>query len=189
LAALNSGVAGWRHSWSGAAELVGRDGFALPLARVAEDAVWPRTAYRAWEWLAATGIDVRAAALVERRATATGAGAIAALSNVKLDGVEHDLLVLDRGLVLVAGPGSASEGKRRLQELVRSAPVEELAARHAFLPYEEIASATVTKQVPARVTLALHDGRRLELHETWGSELITKNSRDVLLRVLAQVGG
>jgi hypothetical protein len=189
LAAVNSGVGYWRHSWTGPAELVGRDGVPLPLEQLAGQAVWPQTAYQAWRQLASWGVDARAAALVEQRATATGADAIAALSNVKVDGVEHDLLVLDRGLVLVANPGSANEGKLRLQSLVRSAPVEELAAKHAFLPYEDVASATVARQVPTRATLVLHDGRQVELRETWGSELITKNSREVLLRVLDRVGG
>jgi hypothetical protein len=190
VAAVNSGVAYWRHSWSGPAELVRRDGTQLPpLAEIAAQAVWPQTAYRAWHWLHSLGIDAGSATLVEKRATAAGAGAIAALSNVKLDGVEHDLILLDRGFVFVGSPGKADEGKSRLQSILQSMPIEELAARYQFLPYEEIASVTLTKRVPARATLALHDGRRVELHETWGSELITKNSRDVLLTVFERIGG
>jgi hypothetical protein len=189
VAAVNSGVAYWRHSWSGPAELVRRDGTQLPpLSEIASQAVWPQTAYRAWHWLHSLGIDAASATLVERRVSANGAGAIAALSNVKLDGVEHDLILLDRGFVFVGSPGKADEGKARLRSTLESMPIEELAARYQFLPYEEVASATLTKRVPARATLVLHDGRQLELHETWGSELITKNSRDVLLAVYERIG-
>jgi Zn-dependent protease with chaperone function len=189
VAAVNSGVAYWRHSWSGPAQLVRRDGSELPpLREIAEQAVWPQTAYRAWHSLHSLGIDAASATLVEKRATAVGAGAIAALSNVKLDGVEYDLILLDRGFVFVSAPGKADEGKSRLQRTLQSMPIEELASRYQFLPYEEIAAVTVTKRVPTRAGLALHDGRRLELQETWGSELITKNSRDVLLAVFERIG-
>src|SRR5262249_10691135 len=142
---------------------------------------------RAYHWLREQGIDITQARLVERTASASGAGIIAALANVKVNQSEYDMLMLDQGFVFVANPGRFDKGKRRLQELVASAPAAELAQRHWFLPYEEITSATITKQVPARATIVLHSGQELALQETWGSELITKNSRDVLLDVLKSI--
>ncbi|HYN93765.1 MAG TPA: M48 family metallopeptidase [Pilimelia sp.] len=188
LAAMNSRVASWRHSWSGPAEFVGRDGQPLPLAEIAGQAVWPQTAYRAWHRLASIGIDAAAAALVEQRATADGADIIAAFANVKVDGTEHDLLVLNKGFIFVGDPGKSGEGKDRLRGLVQSAPPAELARRHRFLPYEEVASASIDKRVPTRAELVLHGGRRVSLHEGWSSEEIAKGSRDVLLEVLEALG-
>jgi hypothetical protein len=66
-------------------------------------------------------------------------------------------------------------------------PSVELAKRHWFLTYEEIQSAVITKQIPTRATLTSHDGRQIELKERWDSELITKDSRDVLLNVLHSI--
>jgi hypothetical protein len=63
--------------------------------------------------------------------------------------------------------------------------VAELARRHWFLPYEEIAVAKVLKQVPVRVELTLHNGQSVSLRETWGGEDLGKGSRDVLLAAVA----
>jgi Zn-dependent protease with chaperone function len=187
LAAVRSGTAGWRHNWSGPAEFVTADGTPLSLEKIAEFAVSPGGLDRAYHWLREQGIDITQARLVERTASATGAGIIAALANVKVNQSEYDMLMLDQGFVFVANPGRSDKGKHRLQELVASSPAAELAQRHWFLPYEEITSATITKQVPARATIVLHGGQELALQETWGSELITKNSRDVLLEVLKSI--
>jgi Zn-dependent protease with chaperone function len=189
LAAIRSNVAYWQHSWTGPARLVGRDGQPLPTAEIATRAVSPQTVGEARAWLAHLGIDPGSAVLVEQRASATGAGVIAAIANVKVDGVEHDLLVLDKGLVLIANPGKSDKGKVRLQELVGSAPADEIAKRHRFLPYEEITSAAITKNVPLRTDITLHSGQTISVHEAWSSELIAKNSRDVLVDVLKQFSG
>src|SRR5690606_22445512 len=159
-------------------------GYPLPLDEIAKLAVSPGGLDEAHRRLADLGIDITRASLVERTESAVGAGLIAALANVKANGTEFDLLVLNKGLIFVSNPGDADKGKQRLQELVESAPVAELARRHWFLPYEEIASAAITKQVPTRATLTMHDGQTLALQEKWDSELLTKDSRGVLLDVL-----
>jgi Zn-dependent protease with chaperone function len=187
LAAVQSGAAGWQHSWSGPAQFVNVHGYPLSLTEEAKLAVAPGGLDEAYRRLRDMGIDITRARLVEQRASAVGAGVIAGLANVKVNDVEFDLLVLDRGLVFVPDPGKSDGGTRRLQELVGSAPAQELAERHHFVPYEEVRSATITKRVPARVELALHDGRTLAVYETWGSELIAKDSRDVLLAVLTRL--
>jgi Zn-dependent protease with chaperone function len=188
LAAIRSGVAGWRHSWSGPAQFVDRSGAPLALDEIAKLAVSSGGLNEAYRRLVELGVDITSAAQVEQTASAIGADVIAALSNMKVDETPFDLLVLTKGFVLVANPGKADEGKRRLQQLVGSAPAAELAQRNVFLPFEDIAAATVTKRVPAHAELALHDGRRVKVAETWGSELITKNSRDVFLDVIERLG-
>jgi hypothetical protein len=185
LAAVRSGVAGFLHSWSGPAKLVGmRDGEPVELRPLAELALQPNGQYEACRRLANMGINVQTVGQVDRRADATGANAVAALANVKVDSAEHDVLVLDKGLVLVADPGKSDGGKRRLQQRLEQSPVTELAAQHWFLPYEEIASCSVIKRVPLRAELVLHDGRRIAIRETWSGEQLTRDSRDVLLKVL-----
>jgi hypothetical protein len=187
LAAVESGAAGWQHSWAEPAHFVNVHGYPLSLSEEAKLAVAPGGLDEAYRRLRDMGIDITKAGMVEQQASAVGAGVIAALANVKVNEVEFDLLVLDRGLVFVPNPGKSDKGKQRLQELVGSAPAQELAERYHFVPFEEVKSATVTKRVPARADLALHDGRTLAVHETWGSELITKNSRDVLLDVFGRL--
>ncbi|MBX6356027.1 MAG: M48 family metalloprotease [Micromonosporaceae bacterium] len=185
LAAIRSGVAGFLHSWSGPATLVWmRDGEPVDLRPLAELALQPDGLAEACRRLAYLGINVQVVGLVEQRASAVGASALAALANVKVDSVEHDVVVLDKGLVLIANPGTSDGGRQRLEQRLAQSPVIELAARHWFLPYEEVASASVSRKVPLRAELVLHDGRRIQMQETWGGEQLTKDSRDVLLKVL-----
>ncbi|SCL41124.1 Zn-dependent protease with chaperone function [Micromonospora pallida] len=183
-AAVRSGVARWEHSWTGPARLVGPAGEPLDLAEAAKLAVSAQTLDEALARLDRFGIDPERASVVQRRVDTRDAGLVGAIANVKIDGVQHDLLILDRGLVLVADPGRAGAGEKRLRALVGSTPVAQLVADHTFLPYEEIASATVRKRIPLRAELTLSDGRTLNLHELYGSELLEKHSRDNLLIVL-----
>jgi Zn-dependent protease with chaperone function len=188
LAAVQSGVGGWQHSWAGPAQFVTAQGYPLSMEELAKLAVSPGGLDEAYRRLLDLGVDITKARLVEKTASALGAGVISALANVKVNGVEHDLILLNNGFVFVPNPGKANDGKRRLAATVRGAPAAELARAHRFLPFEDVASTTVTKRVPTRAELHLHDGRTVELNETWGSELIVKDSRDVLLDVLASLG-
>jgi Zn-dependent protease with chaperone function len=188
LAAIRSGVAGFLHSWSGPATLVTiRDGEPVDLRPIAELALQPNAQYEARHRLANMGVHIQAVGQVERRANAFGANALAALANVKVDSIEHDVVVLDKGLVLIANPGDSNDGRRRLEQRLAVSTVAELAARHWFLPYEEVASASVARQVPLRAELVLHDGRRIEVQETWSGEQLGKDSRDVLVKVLGSL--
>jgi Zn-dependent protease with chaperone function len=188
LAAVRSGVGGWQHSWSGPAQFVTAHGYPLSLEELAKLAVSPGGLDEAYRRLLDLGVDITKARLVEKTASATGAGVIAALANVKVNGVEHDLIVLNNGFVFVPNPGKADQGKQRLSEIIHGAPAAELAHAHRFLPFEEVASANISKRVPTKAEVVLHDGRTVGLHETWGSELIVKESRDVLLQVLGTLG-
>ncbi|GAA3339429.1 M48 family metallopeptidase [Amorphoplanes nipponensis] len=186
LAAIRSGVAYWRHSWTGPVTLTDAAGAELDFAPIAALAVSPDTLEEARAALAAAGIRVEAAAIVERRATASGSDVVGAMANLKIDGLHTDLVLLDRGLVFVPGPKSTDNGKDRLRALLRSGPVEELATRFRFLPYEEIAAATVTKRTPVRAELRTHDGATVTLEERWTGEQLGE-SRDALLGVLDRI--
>ncbi|MEV6814172.1 M48 family metallopeptidase [Micromonospora sp. NPDC051296] len=186
-AAVRAGQARYQLSWTGPAQFVGADGEPLDLAEIAKLAVDPQTLDEALARLTELGIDPAGATVVQRRATADNAGVIGAIGNVKIDGVQHDLLVLDRGLITVADPGKAGDGEKRLKALLESAPVEKLAAWHQFLPYEEVRSVTVTKEIPLKAELTLHDGRVMTMQELFGSVLLERRSRDNLLRVFERI--
>jgi Zn-dependent protease with chaperone function len=186
LAAVRSGTAYWRHSWTEPVSLTDAHGAELDFAEIAKLAVSPATLEEARFRLAQAGVRVEAAAIVERRATASGSDVIGAMANLKVDGMHTDLVLLDRGLVLVPAPKSTDNGKDRLQALLASGPVEELATRFRFLPYEEITAVTVTKRTPVRAELRTHDGTTVALEERWSGDQLGE-SRDTLLAVLDRI--
>ncbi|RIV33164.1 M48 family metallopeptidase [Micromonospora radicis] len=186
-AAVRAGQARWELSWTGPARFVGTDGEPFDLAEIAKLAVDPQTLDEALTRLAELGIDPATSTVVRSRATADNAGLIGAIGNVKIDEVQHDLLILDRGLILVGDPGKAGDGEKRLTALLESAPVAKLATWHQFLPYEEVVSVNVTREIPLRAELTLHDGRVLAMKELYGSVLLERRSRDNLLKVFARI--
>lgn len=186
-AAIRAQRARWQLSWSGPAQFVGVGGEPLDLAEIAKLAVSAETLDEALARLAELGVDPSTATVVQSRATADNAGVIGAIGNVKVDGVQHDLLILDRGLILVGGPGKAGDGENRLKNLLESTPVATLAARHQFLPYEEMVSVQVTRQIPLKAEVTLHGGRTVALQELYGSVLLERHSRDNLLRVFERI--
>src|SRR6266508_4287574 len=183
LAAGGSDVARWRHSWSGPMQFVDRTGAQFPAQEIARLALEPSTVDNARAMLG--GLNLAAARQVTRSAGAEGADVLGGLADVKVGKDAYDVLILDRGLVLVPSTGKSDEGRRRLLWLVQSAPVAELARRHWFLPYEEVAAAKIVKQVPVRVELTLHNGQSVSLHETWGGEDLGNESRKILKAAVA----
>ena len=188
VAAVNSGVAYWQHSWSGPAEFLDRAGQPLVLERVAQLATHPATLNEAHHQLAVLGIDPTRAVLVEQTATATGAQVIAALANIKVNNVDHDLYVLSNGLVVVPDPGKVDGAEGRLAQVARSTSADQLAKENHFLPYEEIATVEIQRNTPVKLALSLHNGTRVEFKERWDGEQLTKRCREVLLEVMGQVG-
>ena len=118
LAALHGGVARWRHSWTGTAELVAIDGSHLDLVGPAELAGDPATVGEARARIAALGIDLAAAAGPGHRPTAR-VPVLGGVVNVLVDGARTDVLVVETGFVLMPGlPRSRhAEAKRRLTRL------------------------------------------------------------------------
>jgi len=180
VAAVRSGAATWRHTWNGPAMLVGRDGRELDLSDIVVLAMAPETVGHARQRLAALGIDVAAAVVVDQVATAHGGDIIGGLANVQFNGLPHDLLILDNGLILTACPKSTDGGRARLMQFAQSAPTPELARGNIFLPYEEVQSASVVKTSPIRIELLMRNGQTLRIFETWTGDRLTKNSSDVL---------
>ncbi|HEX5199885.1 MAG TPA: M48 family metalloprotease, partial [Actinoplanes sp.] len=119
LAALHGGVARWRHSWTGTAELVAIDGSHLDLVGPAELAADPATVGAARERLAAMGIDLATAGPAAAGRPTARVPVVGGVVNVLVDGVRTDVLVVETGLFLLPGlPRSrAGEAKRRLTRL------------------------------------------------------------------------
>ncbi len=184
LAAVRSGAAYWRMSWSEPVQLVGADGGEVDLRELAKLAVDQATVAEARTRLASLGIRTEVASVVERQATGRGADVLAAMANLKVDGADTDLVVLNRGFVLPPAPSKKVDGgEDRLKELLSSWSPEELAARFRFVPFEEIRGVTVTKRTPVRAELRLHDGTVVALEERWMGDQIGK-SRETLEKVL-----
>lgn len=116
LAALRSGVARWRHSWTGAAEVVAVDGGYLDLAELAAAAADPETTEAVRAYLTEAGVDLSTAAADPGSARAQVLGG---LVNLSADGERTDILITDLGLLLVPGlPRSRGhESKRRLTRI------------------------------------------------------------------------
>ncbi|MFC4072176.1 M48 family metalloprotease [Actinoplanes subglobosus] len=116
LAALRSGVARWRHSWTGAAEVAAADGTNLDLAELASAAADPETTEAVRVYLTEAGVDLAAAA---SRPGAARAQVLGGLINLSADGARTDVLITDLGLLLVPGlpRGRGPESKRRLTRI------------------------------------------------------------------------
>lgn len=187
LAALRSGVAFWRMSWSEPVKLVDADGAELDLEEIAKLAVAPESLAGARAKLADLGVRTEAVAFVTRKADARGADVIGAMANLKVDGRECDLFLLNRGIVLVDAPKKTEHGAKRLEEAVRGIGIEELARHNTFIAFEEVRDASVGKSVPIRAELHLHDGSTVSIEERWSSEQLGK-SRNALEQVLLRIG-
>ena len=119
LAALRSGAARWRHSWSGTAELVAIDGAYLDLAEPAALAADPATVDLARARLAELGIDLAVAAHPDPARPPARVPVHGGVVNVLADGVRTDLLILETGLLLLPSLPRSRNGdaRRRLARL------------------------------------------------------------------------
>ena len=174
LAALRSGVARWRHSWTGTAELVTPDGGHFDLGGLAALAGDPATVGAARDRLTALGVDLAAAAGAGSGAAAAGAEVVSGLVNLVVDGSRTDLLIVDTGLFLVPGLPRSQNGsaKRRLAQFAAAdVPQREVAAPGSrFLPYADLAGATQTRRTPRSWDLRLRDGGTLSLRTALDSD-------------------
>ena len=181
LAAIRSGAAYWRHSWTGPATLVRPDGSPFDATDIARLIANPATVGAARARLAELGIDVSKAALVEARATAKGAHIRGGVASMRVNGKPHDVLVLDTGLLLIPGPRRSDGGKERLARVAQSASLEVLSRQYYFLPYEDVVAVTRTKNVPMHLQVRTHNGQTMEINQTLTGDLVTKESLQLLL--------
>ncbi|MET7392427.1 M48 family metallopeptidase [Dactylosporangium sp. NPDC005572] len=184
LAARAGSGARWQHSWSSGAEFVAADGTPMPIGGLAKLAADQSGVPAARQRLTDLGVSITAARQQSVTASAAGADVLGGIANMKSGKDHFDVLILDNGLLLVPGPKKTDDGKQRLLQILQSAPVEELARRHRFLAYEDIAGATILKRVPVRVAVTLHSGETVELLQPWTGETLDKNDDDLLRSAL-----
>ncbi|GAA4598568.1 Zn-dependent protease with chaperone function [Actinoplanes octamycinicus] len=179
LAALRSGVARWRHSWTGTAELVAADGAHLNLTDVAAAAADPEQAEAVRAYLDRIGVDLAASGGDRPAARAQVLGG---LINLSADGERTDLLVTDLGFLLVPGlsRGRGGEAKRRLHQIASGGvPVSGEAAGttavatmdppgdgRRFVPFADVAAVTSLPGRRRGWVLGLHDGGSLTLRSS-----------------------
>jgi hypothetical protein len=148
LAALRSGVVRWRHSWTGAAEVVGVDGAYLNLAELARAAAEPGTVPEVRAYLEKIGVDLAAPA---GENGPVGGQVLGGLINLTADGARIDLLITDLGLLLVPGlpRGRGSEAKRRLTRIAADGVPARAATEPEgrFVPFADV---TVVAALPGR---------------------------------------
>ncbi|MFI1995039.1 hypothetical protein [Actinoplanes sp. NPDC020271] len=89
------------------------------------------------------------------------------LPNALVDGRPADVIVLDRGLIVVPAPKNSDDGGRRADALLAAHSSAELAVRHRFLTYESVATARIERVTPLDAILLLHDGRTVTVRERW----------------------
>ncbi|GAB2605150.1 hypothetical protein Aab01nite_79010 [Paractinoplanes abujensis] len=187
LAALHSNVVHWQHSWSEPARLVDNWGHPVDLAEVAKLAVAPETLDLALARIHHAGVDIRAARVVEAKATASGADVIGLMANVKVDGQETDLILLSRGFLFVPAPKDKDKGEERISRMLASNDVAELARTYRFVPFEEVVGTQVHKAVPINAEIRLHGGAMVTMKESYTGDTVG-DSRDTLTEVLRKLG-
>jgi Zn-dependent protease with chaperone function len=138
--------------------------------------------------LRAAGIDVALARTRQVRDDGAFTENVGAMPDVKLDGEWKDLVVTTDGLVFRPGPEKRSQdvGKKRLTKLLDETTAQQLIAdpRNLWIPYEEMSSATVQREIPLHAEFRLYDGTAYELKEAiYGSPV--GNAREILGRFLS----
>jgi hypothetical protein len=174
LAALRSGAARWRHSWTGTAELVAADGSPLDLGEIVALAGSRDTVGAARGQAAALGIDLAAAGQVGTARTAAHAEVVGGLVNLVVDGSRTDLLIVDTGLFLVPGLPRSQNGsaKRRLAHFASADEPERQTTvpGSRFVPYEDVAGAAQVRRTPKAWDFRLRDGGTLTLRTALDSD-------------------
>ncbi|SDD75501.1 hypothetical protein SAMN05216270_10782 [Glycomyces harbinensis] len=135
-----------------------------------------------------TGPMPDAAAAEAARTWAEDAVILDAMSNVKVNGIDYDLVILDIGLVFIADPGGFEHGRRRLAALVQTTAPHEIVGRNWLVRYEQVVDARITRSVPVTGELELYDGLRLAITEGRFIQSLTDDTRDVLRAALCSVG-
>ncbi|GAA2571143.1 hypothetical protein GCM10010435_51740 [Winogradskya consettensis] len=167
LAALRSGAARWRHSWTGTAELVSVDGSHLDLGALAALAIDPATVGSARERLTQLGIDVSAGPSAD--ALPARPEVVGGVVNLVVDGSRTDVLIVDTGLLLVPGLPRSQNGsaKRRLARIAAEDPARRESDTR-FVAYADVVNATQVKR--RSWALNLRDGAALNVRSALDSD-------------------
>ena len=171
LAAIRSGVAQWKPSWSGPATLVDASGAEVDLEPIARLAVDPATLDDARRQLAARGIDVASAKHVEDKVPLRMASVLAGVINMSVAKQRTDVLVLSTGLVLVpTGSRLAHKVRGRVIDWINADDAEAVVAAPGarYLPIEDIVSGSRVRRMPAKFEITMRGGETITI--SWRSD-------------------
>jgi Zn-dependent protease with chaperone function len=166
LAAIRSGVAEWRLSWTGPATLVDVSGAELDLEPIARLAVDPATLDEARRQLAARGVDVTTAKHVEDKVPVRRASVLAGVINMSVASQRTDVLVLDTGLVLVPTESRLAHKVRgRVVDWINAGDAEAVVAAPGarYLPIEDIESGRRARRMPVKFEITMRGGETITL--------------------------
>ncbi|HEX2284939.1 MAG TPA: M48 family metallopeptidase [Mycobacterium sp.] len=191
-AVVQAGAARWRMSWSRGCELMTPDGETFDAKTVATLLADPKSAPDAAARLADLGVDVSAIGPVVATPAADVGQIVGGIADMKSDGATYDVLILDTGLILAEKPHETQvRGWDRLNTLIESGSVAQIAARHWFVPYGSMASAEVsawrTAGMAFHAKITFHDGSTLRLKETMSGEYLTSGDEERFKGYLRQI--
>lgn len=175
-ALVECGAARWQHRWDDGPGLLGTDGEPLdlqPLARLGSGPASGASELRTR--LTELGVDLDAVG-ASGEADARGARIVAGVANVRLGEDQYDVLLLSYGVVLVPCYKQYENGTGRLRALASSGTPAEIAARHWYVPFEDVATSRLVKRFPTSVTFTLHDGTELALRARMDSQELASGS-------------
>ncbi|HET6213581.1 MAG TPA: M48 family metallopeptidase [Micromonosporaceae bacterium] len=182
-AAVRGGVAYWQLSWSDPVTLVDRNNAPFPVERYAAPLIAgdPAGTQQSLAALAALGLDFGAARAVEPTVGAASAArseVVGAMTNIKVNGPNKHLLILDTGLLVVPGPAWYKRGsgtQRHLVALANTPPGQLLAtAGHEYLPYEEMARVVYHKGFGWRYDITMQRGAVIRISDTMSTDDLGK---------------
>jgi Zn-dependent protease with chaperone function len=166
VALVRAGAAGWRHPWSGDPALVDNRGEPLDVWDLADRAI-ASEAVKVRDVLLTMGANLVAAAAVQTTADASGAEALAGITNAVVNRERRDVIVTSTGLVILPTLPWLRQNtvQQRMRKLLAEVPVPELVTRpeHRYIPYEEIATGALTRRFPPAYEFVLRSGERLRI--------------------------
>jgi hypothetical protein len=161
-AAVRSGLAWWRHSWSGPAQLVLSNGAVVDVEALGRRLADPRTAHAARGELAAIGVRLDGAVAAAPK-TFGGAEVLGLAVNLVVNDDRRDVIVYDRGFLVVPGASRTKmyAAAERLEE-ISGHPLPALVQNpeFRFLPFDEVAQCVRTKASVTGRALVLTGGLR-----------------------------
>lgn len=117
--------------------------------------------------LLTAGVDLAGMTAERATAPATGAEALAGITNAVVNRERRDVIVTNVGLAIIPTLPWLRQNtvQQRMRKLLTEVPVATLASEpgHRFIAYEEIATAAVARRFPATFDFVLRSGERLRI--------------------------